>query len=192
MKRRALAVVGAAVLAAGLSAGCSSTKSNATPGGASNPGGGSSNGDSGRAGGGGGQATTPDPCSLVTVDEAASALGETASKLTKDTHQNEANGVITLVCDYSDDSGGAVEISVAPGPFDQKEVATVQAAYSKSSLVSIGDGGVAFGLGSGNRAVEFWAHGFKVQTGVNSFSGTGPDPATSAATLANAALARLP
>lgn len=186
MKRCALAVVGAAVLAAGLLAGCSSTKTNATAGGASNPGGGTSNGDGGR------QANTPDPCSLVTVAEAATALGESASKLTKDTHQNEANGVITLVCDYNDDSGGAVEISVAPGKYDQKEIAVIQTAYSKSSLVNIGDGGVAFGLGGGNRAVEFWAHGFRVQTGVNSFSGTAPDPATSAATLANAALARLP
>jgi hypothetical protein len=192
MKRRALAVVGAAALAAGLLAGCSSTHSNATPSGASNPGGGSSQSDSGRAGSGGGQATTPDPCSLVTVAEAATALGETASRLTKDTHQNEANGVITLVCDYNDDSGGAVEISVAPGPYDQKEVADIQTAYSKSSLVNVGDGGVAFGLGSSNRAVEFWAHGFKVQTGVTSFSGTAPDPSTSAATLAKAALARLP
>ena len=192
MKRRALAVVGAAVLAAGLSAGCSSTKSNATPGGANNPGGASSNGDSGRAGGGGGQATTPDPCSLVTVAEAATALGGNASQLTKDTHQNEADGVITLVCDYNDDSGGAVEISVAPGSYDQNEVATVQTAYSKSSLVSIGDGGIAFGLGSSNRVVEFWAHGFRVQTGVTSFAGSGPDAATAAATLANAALARLP
>jgi len=192
MKRRALAVVGAAMLAAVLLAGCSSTKTNRTPGGASNLSGGSTQGDGGSTGGGGRQATTPDPCSLVTVAEAATALGESASKLTKDTHQNEADGIITLVCDYNDDSGGAVEIAVAPGPYDQKEVADLQTAYSKSSLVNIGDGGVAFGLGSGNRAVEFWAHGFRVQTGVNSFAGTGPDPATSAATLANAALARLP
>ena len=192
MKRCALAVVGAAVLAAGLLAGCSSTKANATAGGASNPGGGTSNSDGGSAGGGGGQAKTPDPCSLVTVAEAGSALGESASKLTKDTHQNEADGVVTLVCDYNDDSGGAVEVSVAPGKYDQKEIAVVQTAYSKSTLVNVGDGGVAFGLGSGNRAVEFWAHGFRVQTGVNSFSGTAPDPATSAATLANAALGRLP
>jgi hypothetical protein len=192
MKRRALSVVGAAVLAAGLLAGCSSTKSNATRGGASNPSGGSSNGDGGSAGGGGGRAATPDPCSLVTVAEAATALGENASKLTKDTHQNEANGVVTLVCDYNDESGGAVEISVSPGSYDQKEVATVQTAYSKSSLVNIGDGGVAFGLGGSNRAVEFWGHGFRVQTGVTSFSGTAPDTATSATTLAKAALARLP
>ena len=188
MKRRAYAVVGAAVLAAGLLAGCSSTHSNATRGGASNPGGGSGGG----AGGGGGQAATPDPCSLVTVAEAATALGENASQLKKDTHQNEANGIITLVCDYNDDSGGAVEISVAPGSYDQNEVATVQTAYSKSSLVNIGDGGVVFGLGSGSRTVEFWAHGFRVQTGVTSFSSKAPDAATAATTLANAALARLP
>jgi hypothetical protein len=186
MKRRALAVVGAAVFIAGLLAGCSSTNSNANPGGASNPGGGSSHG------GGGGQAATPDPCSLVTAAEAATALGDSASQLTKDTHQNEANGVVTLVCDYNDDSGGAVEISVAPGSYDQNEVATVQAAYSKSSLVNIGDGGVAFGLGNSSRAVEFWAHGFNVQTGVTAFSNTAPDMATSATTLAKAALARLP
>jgi hypothetical protein len=187
MKTRAVAVVGAAVLAAGLLAGCSSGNSNATSGGVSNPGGGSSS-----AGGGGAQAATPDPCTLVTVAEAATALGENASKLTKDTHQNEANGVITLVCDYNDDSGGAVEISVAPGSYDQNEVSTVQTAYSKSSLVKIGDGGVAFGLGNSSRTVEFWAHGFRVQTGVTSFSVSAPDMATSATTLANAALARLP
>ena len=192
MNRRALAVVGAAVLAAGLLAGCGSAKSNATRGGAGNPSGGSSPGDSGSTGGGGGKATTPDPCSLVTVAEAATALGVNASKLTKDTHQNEANGVITLVCDYNDDSGGAVEISVAPGSYDQKEVTDVQTAYPKSSLVNIGEGGVVFGLGSGSRAVEFWAHGFRVQTGVTSFSNTAPDMATSATTLAKAALARLP
>jgi hypothetical protein len=189
MKRRGLAVVGAAVLAAGLLAGCSSSNGNATPGGASNPSGG---GGGGGSTAGGGQATTPDPCSLVTVAEAATALGENASQLTKDTHQNEANGIITLVCDYNDDSGGAVEISVAPGSYDQNEVSTVQAAYSKSSLVKIGDGGVVFGLGSGSRTVEFWAHGFRVQTGVTSFSGSAPDAVTSATTLANAALARLP
>src|SRR5262249_1072146 len=124
MKRRGLAIVGATALAAGLLAGCSSTNRNATPGGASNPSAGGSHG------GGGGQATTPDPCSLVTVAEAATALGGNASQLTKDTHQNEADGVITLVCDYNDDSGGAVEISVAPGSYDQNEVATVQTAYS--------------------------------------------------------------
>lgn len=174
MKRRALAVVGAAVLAAGLLAGCGSANSNATPGGASNPRGGSSPGDSGSGGGGGGQATTPDPCSLVTVAEAATALGENASQLTKDTHQNEANGVITLVCDYNGDSGGTVEISVAPGSYDQKEVTDIQTAYSKSSLVNIGDGGVAFGLGSSSRAVEFWAHGFRVQTGVTCTTGQRP------------------
>jgi hypothetical protein len=182
MKERALAVVGAAVLAVGLLAGCSSAKSNPS----------GSHGDSGGAGGGGGQATTPDPCTLVTVAEAGTALGENASQLTKDTHQNEANGVITLVCDYNDDSGGAVEISVAPGSYDQNEVTTIQTAYSKSSLVNIGDGGVAFGLGSSNRAVEFWAHGFRVQTGVTAFSSTAPDMATSATNLAKAALARLP
>jgi hypothetical protein len=58
--------------------------------------------------------------------------------------------------------------------------------------VNIGDGGVAFGLGSSSRAVEFWAHGFSVQTGVTAFSVTAPDMATSATTLAKAALARLP
>ena len=194
MKERALAVVGAAVLAAGLLAGCSSAHGNATRGGGGNPTGPGSNGGGGggSTGGGAGQAATPDPCTLVTVAEAATALGENAAKLTKDTHQDEANGIITLVCDYNDDSGGAVEISVAPGSYDQSEVATVQTAYSKSSLVHIGDGGVAFGLGNSSRTVEFWAHGFRVQTGVNSVSGTAPDPATSAATLANAALARLP
>jgi hypothetical protein len=190
MKQRALAVVGAAVLAAGLLAGCSSAKGNANRGGAGNAGGRGSAGGGG--GGGAGQATTPDPCTLVTVAEAATALGEDASQLTKDTHQDEANGVITLVCDYNDASGGAVEISAAPGSYDKQEVTDVQTAYSKSSLVNIGDGGVAFGLGSSNRVVEFWAHGFRVQTGVTSFSGSAPDPATSAATLAKAALARLP
>jgi hypothetical protein len=191
MKRRALALVGAAVLATGLLAGCSSTSSNATPGGASNPTDGSSHGGTGGAGSGGGQAT-PDPCSLVTVAEAATALGENGPQLTKDTHQNEANGVITLVCDYNDDSGGAVEISIAPGSYDQNEVATVQTAYSKSSLVNIGDGGVAFGLGNSSRSVEFWAHGFRVQTSVTAFSGAAPDMATSATTLAKTALGRLP
>ena len=175
---------------AGLLAGCSSANDNATRGGASNPSGRGSQGGGGSAGAGAGQATTPDPCTLVTIAEAATALGENASQLTKDTHQDEANGVITLVCDYNDDSGGAVEISVAPGSYDQNEITNVQTAYRKSSLVDIGDGGVSFGLGS-NRAIEFWAHGFRVQTGVTSFSGTAPDAATSATTLAKAALARL-
>jgi hypothetical protein len=189
MKQRALAIVGAAVLAAGLLAGCSSAKGNANPGGAGNTAG---RGSQGGRGSGTGQATTPNPCTLVTVAEAATALGEDASQLTKDTHQNEANGVVTLVCDYNDASGGAVEISAAPGSYDQQEVTDVQTAYSKSSLVNIGDGGVAFGLGSSNRVVEFWAHGFRVQTGVTSFSGSAPAPATSADTLAKAALARMP
>lgn len=190
MKRPVVAVVGATMLAAGLLAGCSSTNPKAPTRGAGNPSGGSSPGGGGSAGGGG--QATPDPCSLVTVAEAATALGENASKLTKDTHQNEAEGVITLVCDYNDDSGGAVEISVAPGSYDQNEVTTVQTAYRTSSLVNIGDGGIAFGLGSSNRAVEFWAHGFRVNTGVTSFAGSGPDPAAAATTLANIALARLP
>src|SRR5262249_55491729 len=149
-------------------------------GGTGNPTGRGSQGGGGNAGGGAGQAATPDPCTLVTVDEAATALGENASRLTKDTHPNEASGVVTLGCDYNDDSGGAVEISVAPGSYDQSEINTVQTAYSKTSLVNIGDGGIAFGLGSSNRVVEFWAHRFRVQTGVTSFAGTGPDPATSA------------
>jgi hypothetical protein len=190
MKQRGHAVVGAAVLAVGLLAGCSSANGTATSDGTKNPTGRGSQGGGGNAGGGAAKAT-PDPCTLVTVDEAATALGENASKLTKDTHQNEANGVITLVCDYNDGSGGAVEISVAPGSYDQNEINLVQATSSKSSLVKIGDGGIAFSLSSSSPAVEFWAHGFRVQTGVTSFAGTGPDPATSADTLAKAALARL-
>jgi hypothetical protein len=190
LKRSALAVVSALLLGLSLLASCSSDKPDAgspTGGPTSGAGGGGPTG-----GTGGNQATAPDPCSLVTPDEAATALGTTAGSLTKDTHENEANGVITHVCDYNDDQGGTVEIAVAPGSYDQNEITTIQAAYRNSQLLSIGDGGIIFSLGGSSTAVEFWAHGLKVQVGSTSFSSKAQDTATAAKSLANAALGRLP
>ncbi len=184
LKRNALTVLGALALGttflAGLLAGCNPAKPNAGTTGGNNPGGTTK------------AATAPDPCSLVTPAEAATALGPDAGTITTDTHQDEANGVITHVCDYNGSKDGAVEISVAPGSYDPDEVKTVQTAYRNSQTISIGDGGVIFSLGNSSTAVEFWAHGLRVHVSSTTFSSKAPDTATSAKTLANAALSRLP
>jgi hypothetical protein len=177
LKRRALAVIGVLVLGTSSLAGCGSAKPNSSAGGST---------------AGTQAATVPDPCSLVTPAQAATALGPDAGALTKETHQDEANGVVTHVCDYSGDQGATVEISVAPGSYDRDEVDTVQTAYHNSQPLSIGDGGIVFSISSSSTAVEFWAHRLKVQVSSTTFSSKAPDTATSAKMLANVALGRLP
>jgi hypothetical protein len=188
LKRSALAVIAALLLGTGLLTGCDSAKPNAGTGGG-NPG----KANPGNGTGAAQAATVPDPCSLITAGEAATALGPAGGgSLTKDTHQDEAQGIITHVCDYTGTDGGTVEISVAPGSYDQHEINTIQIAYHNSQPLSIGDGGIIFSIGNSSTAVEFWAHGLKVQVSSTTFSSKAPDTSTSAKTLANAALGRLP